>query len=393
MKKVIFVIDSLACGGAEKSLVTLLNLFDYNQYEVSLQLFGYDGEFMRFVPAQVKLLPLPELMGFHKDKISKKIYSGKIRMLAESIVFSIVLRVKKQVTPNEEFRLYWRCFQRSIRISDEEYDVAIAYGQRLPTAYVARKVRAKRKLAWINIIPQWKGAIRDYMKQFYDQFNNIITVSRASYNATLNLYPQYADKLSIIYDIVSLKLIQRLAEENAEHVLDTSIPVLLTVARLDYVCKGYDIALETAKILKERGVRFKWYALGRGPNLNQMKDYIVKHDLEDMFILLGSVPNPYPYYKACTLYVQTSRYEGYGISIAEARMLNRPVVTTEFSAVYTQMVNGKNGIVTSQDSTEVANAIELLLNNPSLYNEIIDYQKHERKGNEEEINKVYSLME
>ena len=110
-------------------------------------------------------------------------------------------------------------------------------------------------------------------------------------------------------------------------------------------------------------------------------------------MFLGVTPNPYPYFKNCTLYVQTSRHEGYGLSIAEARLLNRPVVTTEFDAVWAQMVQGENGLVVPQDPVAVADAIERLLNDHLLYNHIVAYQQQEKKGNIEEIEKFYQLIE
>ncbi len=93
------------------------------------------------------------------------------------------------------------------------------------------------------------------------------------------------------------------------------------------------------------------------------------------------------YIKDADIYVQTSKFEGFGLAIAEARMLNTPVVTTEFDAVYNQMIQGKNGLVVKQDPLAVADAIELLLNDKDLYQEIQEFQKNEKKGNLEEIEK------
>lgn len=124
-----------------------------------------------------------------------------------------------------------------------------------------------------------------------------------------------------------------------------------------------------------------------------MEKYIAENHLEDTFILLGTTPNPYPYIKDATLYVQTSRHEGYGLSIAEARILNTPVVTTEFDAVYNQMVHGKNGLVVPQDPTAVADAVEQLLTDKEAYNSIVAYQQQEKKGNSEEIEKFYVLVQ
>ena len=119
----------------------------------------------------------------------------------------------------------------------------------------------------------------------------------------------------------------------------------------------------------------------------------MKHHLEDVFIFLGTTSNPYPYIKDCSIYVQTSRHEGYGLSIAEARILNRPVVTTEFDSVWNQMVNGKNGIVVPIDSVAVADAIQRLLDDRQLYNSIMAFQMQEKKGNTEKISSFYQLID
>ena len=111
---------------------------------------------------------------------------------------------------------------------------------------------------------------------------------------------------------------------------------ILTIGRLANQ-KGYDMALEACKILKEKGIEFKWYSLGIGPLKEEIEKYINENNLENNFKLLGVKSNPYPFIKDCDIYVQTSRFEGFGIAIAEARMLNKPVVTTRFDAVYNQM--------------------------------------------------------
>lgn len=95
----------------------------------------------------------------------------------------------------------------------------------------------------------------------------------------------------------------------------------------------------------------------------------------------------------CDLYVQTSRREGFGLSIAEARLLNCPVVTTEYVGVWSQMVQGKNGIVVPIDATAVADAIEDLILHPEKREAISAYQRTEKKGNTEEIEKFYKLIE
>src|SRR5690606_31016288 len=132
---------------------------------------------------------------------------------------------------------------------------------------------------------------------------------------------------------------------------------LLTVSRLDSGMKGMDIMVETCKTLRDNGVKFHWYVLGSGRFKEDMELYIEKYQLGKYITLIGTVLNPYPYFKAADLYVQTSRHEGFGRAIAEARMLNTPVVTTRFDTVFAQMVDGKNGLVTDMSANAVSEAI------------------------------------
>ena len=102
---------------------------------------------------------------------------------------------------------------------------------------------------------------------------------------------------------------------------------------------------------------------------------------------MGRKINPYPYFKNADLYVQTSYSEGVGLSIAEARMLNTPVVTTKYDSVNIQIFDGENGLVTKIDPECVAKAIEKLMNDRTLYSRIVSNLKKEQKENTEPITK------
>ena len=144
--------------------------------------------------------------------------------------------------------------------------------------------------------------------------------------------------------------------------------------------------------MAERGIDFKWYYVGDGQDRAYLENYIRNHHLQNHLILLGAKANPYPYFKNCDVYVQTSRQEGWGISLVEARLFNKPVVTTEFKTVWNQMVQMKNGIVTDFEPENVADAIERLINDIALYQSIKVYLEQEKKGNTEEIQKFYELL-
>ena len=218
-----------------------------------------------------------------------------------------------------------------------------------------------------------------------------MAVSHSAKDVFLETFPKYKDKVEIIYDINDFNLISKMG--NMEKVYDENFDGirLLTIGRLANQ-KGYDMALEACNILKEKGVNFKWYALGKGPLKDDIEKYIEENDLQEYFELLGVKSNPYPYINGADIYVQTSRFEGFGLAIAEARMLNTPVVTTEFDAVYNQMIQGKNGLVVGMDSESIANGILELINDEVLRNSIVEYLKTEKKGNAEELDKFYKLI-
>lgn len=397
-RKILFVIDSLICAGAEKSLVSLLNQLDYDKYEIDLQLFSYGGEFEQFLPKEVNLLPPLTYTRFLNSGSSKRLLSSLYdvqarRMLQAKWKFSYLLRTQKPLNNIKIARLYWESITKNIESNPKEYDFAIAYAQGVPTFYVADKVKSPRKFSWVNVSYHLSGYEKSYQSKFYQQMDGIVTVSDSAFEVFRQVYPEYADKMSVIKDIVDTDLIKNLSVQKNGYQDNFQGVRILTVARLNKHQKGYDIALEACRLLKERGIKFKWYALGRGNYEQEMRTYIAQNNLDDDFILLGTTANPYPYFRQSTLYVQTSRHEGYGLSIAEARLLNIPVVTTEFDAVYNQMVPEKNGLVVPQNPVAVADAIERMLTDKELYQHIVSYLQTEKKGNQEEVEKFYQLLE
>ena len=390
-KSLFIVIESLIAAGAEKSLISFLSVLDYSRFEVDLQLFRYGGEFERFIPKEVHLLPPFEYTKFLEKNFLSQLASFEFKKIWARLMYSLSIR-KGTTFHMDKARLYYKYVFPCLSKNTKRYDVAIGYAQGLPTFYVAEKVDADVRLSWVNVSYRLSGINREFQRQFYSKIDHIILVSDSAYEVFKTVYPEFIHKMSVIWDIQNAVLIKQLSEERPEWVLAKDIPCILTIARLNKTQKGYDISLGACKILRDKGLKFKWYAIGRGTYKEEMEQFIKDNRLEDSFILLGTTSNPYPYIKEATLYVQTSRHEGYGLSIAEARILNTPVVTTEFDAVYNQMVQGKNGLVVPQDPMAVAEAIEKLLTDKDLYHSIIEYQKNEKKGNSEEIFKFYNLI-
>lgn len=395
MKKLLFVIDSLHCGGSEKSLISLLSLLDYSKYSVDLQLFGYGGILEQLVPPQVNVLKPIEYWNFAALSLPTAIVNclkvKKFTMLYARIKYSIKIRCCKLSNLKNQ-RIHWQCIKNVVKRNDECYDSAIAYAQGMPTFYVAEKVNAKKKVAWINI--SWKGESKEkcYLESFYEMYNKIIMVSHSAKVAFIKMFPQFNNKVEVIYDINNAALINDMAKMKIEHGDNFQGIKLLTIGRLVEE-KGYDIAMEACKRLKERGLKFKWYVLGTGELKKHMETYIENNNIEDCFILLGVKLNPYPFIRNCDVYIQTSRTEGYGIAVAEARILNRPVVATSFDSIENQIKNGENGIVVDMTAEAVYEGIMQLLTDNALKEHIIENLQREEKGNVQEIEKFYNLIE
>ena len=391
---ILFVIESLACAGAEKSLLTLLSLIDYSKYSVALQLFSHNGELQSLLPHKVNLLPLPEYLEFTSLSLKSAFFKGlrekKVKYLLSRLKFSYILR--RNGTDNVlRARLFWEINSSCINNLNKEYDIAIAYAQGTPTFFVVDKVVAKKKFAWINVSYNLKGIEKEYQREYYKIFDKIVLVSFTAKEVFSKVYPEYKEKLKVIYDINNPNIIEKMAKIGEKLPKTNKHLNLLTIGRFTWQ-KGYDLALDACKILKEKGIKFKWYVIGKGALRKEIEEKVRKMKLEENFIFLGVTSNPYGYIKSSDIYVQPSKHEGFGLAIAEARILNIPVVTTEFDAVYNQMVQRKNGIVTPMNGEGVANGILELIENKQLRYEIIEYLKNEKKGNLEEYDNFLKLL-
>lgn len=391
-KKILFVIDSLNSGGAEKSLVSLLNLLDYNKYEIDLLTFKEGGLYSSLLPKAVRLIEIPDIFQKMKFSILDLIKRREFKFILWRIKTSINLRYTPKLTNiSHGAQLMWRNLDSVISKLNTEYDIAIAYSQGTPTYYVAEKVKAKRKLCWVNIDYEFARYNRDFDLNYYQKFNNIVAVSNLCADVFKRVFPEFENKTVIMYDIISKNLIDKMAnKENGFNDNFQGIRIL-TIGRLVYQ-KGYEYAIEAAKYLKDKNINFKWYSIGEGDLKNKLEKMVDKYNLQNNFEFLGTFINPYPFIKHCDIYCQPSRFEGFGLAIAEARILNKPIVATNFEIVYDQIEDRKNGLVVDMNVESVANGILELINNKELTNNITEYLKTEKKGNVEELDKFYEMI-
>ncbi len=390
-KSILFVINSMGCGGAEKSLLSLLSLLDYEKYDVTLLMFRRGGMFEPLLPSEVHIHDALDYVSFCAQPIGKQLLSFDFRRLTARLRTSLFLRQNaRRNRPLHDAQAYWKYSSAAFDPLPECYDVAIAWGQGTPTHFVAEKVQAQRKFAWVNVNYTSAGHNVAFDTAFYEKYDRIVCVSQELTDLYQSAFPVLKNKVCTILDIKNPSMILEMAKQPCE-LPDKKGISLVTAGRL-VPQKGYDIATEAAYLLKKAGYSFHWFVLGEGNN-KPIETDIESYGIADCFTLLGAKPNPYPYMKAADIYVQTSRYEGYCLTLAEARMLNIPCVTTNFDVVYAQMVNGENGLVVDMNAQAVAEGIARLIEDKELYQHIKHYQEQEKKGNVEEIEKFYELVE
>lgn len=394
-KSILFINESLACAGGEKSLLNLLSSLDYDRYDVSLQLFKYGCPWDKLIDPRVKILPPLPYCKFTELPLSRAtVYAlkkWKWNWLWSRLRYSIALRTTKRLNNPSKAVLFWKHQGRNFAIQQERYDYVIAYAQGIPTFYVADKFHGQKRLAWINVTYTPDSPYKEFIQTKYEQIDTIVAVSEEIMALEKKQWPTFCDKVKIFRDPINPEMIERLALSSIPITKDAEQLTLVTLGRLA-AQKGYDIAIAAAAHLKKRGINFRWLILGGGPLEHSIREDISRHGLESNVYLLGIKPNPYPYLKLADIYVQTSRHEGFGLAIAEARLLNIPVVATRFNTVYMQMVDEKNGLVTDLDGKSVAEGIIRLAKDKQLYKSIVEYLHHEPKGNLETIPQFYHLL-
>lgn len=356
MKKLLIVINSLDIGGSEKSLISFLNLIDYNQYQVDLLMLKKGGDFECYIPEQVNVLDVPDYYQFLQGNKDFPIYRKYLYNIIR-LKCSIHLRVNKILNYRmNNQQIFYKNQKYVLEDIPKKYDIAIAYAQGFPTYLVADKVTAKKKFAWINCDYRCTSYDKKMDEKFYNLIDKIIAVSDAGKQSIISVNPKYTNKVEVIKDVLDPTLIWKMADEYDVKFSSDFINIV-TVARLVKDYKGYDIAIEAAKDLKDRGIQFKWYVIGDGPDREKIEQLILKYNLQNHFILLGSKKNPYPYMKKCDIYVQTSRVEGLGLTVIEAKILKSLIVTTNFSTASEIIENDNTGLIVGLSGEAVADGI------------------------------------
>lgn len=402
MKKRLFIaIHYLEIGGAEISLIGLLQAIDYSKCDVDLFVYSHRGELMQFIPKEVNLLPeIPEYAQIErpmKDALKDGYWRIVLRRLIAKRRFA---RYKKSKHPVDNGAVFGYVLDSVTTVLPSleylgEYDLAISF--LTPHNIVADKVKAKKKAAWIHTDYSKIDVDAELELPVWSKFDHVVSISDQVTENFIGVFPSLKDKIVRIDNILSPKFVRERAEHIPPEVVRKEMPKedgvtnLLSVGRFCYA-KNYDNVPDICRRIIESGVNVRWYLIGYGGDEPLIRSKIAEAGVENHVIILGKKSNPYPYIKACDIYVQPSRYEGNSVTVREAQILCKPVVVTDYSTARNQVKDGVDGVIVPLDNMACAEGLVKVISSAVLIKALSETLAKSDYGNVSETEKLSVLL-
>ncbi len=400
MKRVLLVINTLGRAGAERAMIELLKRLEGKGYEIFLYVLMNQGELLEELPPAVKLLN----QGFSSQPILEKggrrgmvktvlkaffrngAWGAKLCQLMRNLA-DMIKRRRIQLD-----KLLWRVLSDGAPRFEQTFDLAVAWLEGGSAYYVADWVRARKKAAFIHIDYGSAGYTRRMDQGCWKQFDRIFTVSSEVQEHFTAFYPEYKEKTLVFPNFIDQQRICRMAKETGGFSDRYDGARILTVGRLEWQ-KAYDIAIEAMKLLKTTGCEVRWYVLGEGKERKKLEKKIAELGLNDDFLLLGAVENPYPYYRQADLYVHATRFEGKSIAIQEAQALGCPIIASDCNGNREQVEHGRDGILCELTPDAIAESIRDLLGQEQKRKALGTAAEGKKASDNAQLEKLTELME
>lgn len=335
MTKILFFIDTLTGGGAEKVLRTLVNNMDPGKFDITVHTLeeadptGLLGPHVRY-----------RAVNRCKTDLGKKLFSYWLRLCAQM----------KWLYP-----LYIR----------DDYDMEVAYLECGPTKILAHSTnRRAKKIAWVHCdlaIKENMADQADKLRGYYRAYDKVVCVAGTVKDSFDTLFGDATDSL-VLYNVNDEADI--LEKAGAFAVPASDVPVLAVVGRLSYE-KGVDRLLEACARLREDGLRFYLRIVGDGPEREKLEQMARDLKLEDSLVFMGFQANPYPIMEGTDVIVCPSRFEGFSTVVTEALILGKPVVTTPCSGMRELLGQSEFGLITEDGARGIYLGLKKMLEDPA----------------------------
>lgn len=428
MKPRIFIaMHYMHLGGAEISLIGLLQALDPEKVDVDLFVYSHEGELMKLIPEYVNVLPESKTWSMFEKSLKEVFLNGEIKMgfarLRNKYLCNAYMRQPDHNPLGADCS--YLGFEVSKVLPDVNpsaiYDLAISF--LTPHNFVLDHVKAKKKICWIHTDYTRVGVVADLEKKVWEQYDYIASISPEVTKTFLQVFPTCRGKVIEIENILSPDFVRHRAEEcvadwgggaeseclrilsigrfseqknfdNLPFICSKMIEEMKKLLSIGRFCeaKNYDNVPDITPRIIEYGCDIKWYLIGFGGDEALIRQKIAEAGMQNHVIILGKKDNPYPYIKECDIYVQPSRYEGKSVTVREAQMLCKPVVVTNYPTASSQILDGEDGVIVPMDNEGCAKGLAEFILNTEKQNKIIDYLKAHDYGNVNEVNKIYQIL-
>lgn len=398
VKKVLIVIHDMKIGGAQKSLLSFLQSLagsaETEQYQISMLVICPEGELLTQIPSEITLVQPDAALRWMGASLRLPfvIKNLSLRGIVGETIWLLQKKCKKfPKTWNVQQQL-WNCWKRLIPECKQSYDIAISYIDGPSNYYVMDKVRAKKKVLWIHNEYQKLAYEPDFDRSYYETCDKIITISDVCRQCIEREFPHLNDKLYILENISLGEMLVRRSQQGECPEYAGAVGLkLLSVGRLNYQ-KGFDIAIQAAWELKKRGISFLWLVAGEGDERQNLQSVIDQYGLANCVCLMGIRENPYVYMRMCDIVVQSSRWEGKSIVLDEAKILQKPIVCTNYKTVGDVIQHGETGWITDMNGKALADGIMRLAQDEQLREKLKHNLEGLPRGNERELQRYIDVM-
>ena len=373
-------VHQLNTGGVQKAFLEALDAIDYDRYDVTVYIRKKRLDLLPLINDRVSEVIVNE-DHHHYHRRPRAVWLLFLRWFWRTIRkdSSKCNERLNEYLLDQQFR-----FEKKQYFQNRKFDIAISYIQGYTAKFLVDCIDAKRKIMFYHGSTDELHALHE---ELFRVFSAIYCVSQPAQKEIRRLYPAHADKIQCLENVVDAERVRTKAKEFEVPAPNDRI-VLCTCGRFARV-KGFDRAVEAAAMLRDAGVPFLWYFVGDGPKREALERQIEEKGLRDYIMITGMQDNPYPYIKACDIYVQPSREEAQPLSVIEAQILCRPIVSTRTAVGLALVQHGETGVLTESDPSALAAAISGLAGDAALKARIedalgkIDHQAKQRRFREQ----------
>ena len=364
-KKILFISEALWIGGIESALCNLLHRMDYEKYDVTCLVLRGSLEMADKIHPNCRLLVADREKTFTFSKTYK--FSRLYHLTEHTENPSQLHRTMMWAVPAIKYlenRIYIRYIQEQVR--GEHFDTCVIYSDRAAETAV-RAIDAERYLMFYH-----HGAMRrEYHDEIgYRKADKIITVSNFVGQKLRQFRPKYADKMTTLHNLTDVEGIRTKAAAPIPEEFENGKFHIVSCGRVSPE-KGMDLAVEAcAKLVNMGHDNIHWWIVGGGPDFQAVQARAAELHLDDHLTLLGMQDNPFPYIRRAALYVQPSRFEGYPMTVLEALVLGKPIVSTDNGGAGEMLTEGVTGTLCPISAEDIAQAVHGLLNDRTLLDQM-----------------------